>query len=168
VNKLSDQKKILALVIIVIFLGIANLVWFNYLGFFNFYSLPKKSFSQEQDLALVKKIKLEQENKRLTKKLESLTVQKKDLLEEEKKFLLGKKKALSSKGKIRDLANKILAIPPKQAVEIMLSWDEELIINVIQELDSLALEEDQKSLSPHLFSLMPKKKASRLLAKMVK
>jgi flagellar protein FlbB len=61
------------------------------------------------------------------------------------------------------LAQKIESMRPEEAVEIMIKWEEPLIIDVLRQIDANAEEAGRTSITSYLISLMPREKASRIM-----
>ena len=116
-----------------------------------------------------KERKLKEWEEKLKKREDEITEMKKELekaknqLEEEKKLYK------SEEERIKDIAKKITSMPPMDAVNIMINWDDLLIIRIIRQIDKNADIEGSQSISPYLLSLMQKKnpqKVSNIIRKM--
>lgn len=64
---------------------------------------------------------------------------------------------------VRDLASKIGNMPPKDGVALLERMDSPLAVDVIRQMDAIARENDKKSITDYLLSIMDKEKASTLV-----
>ena len=78
-------------------------------------------------------------------------------------LLVIKKKYSGYKKNVKQLATKIKNMPPEDSVKIIVNWEEPLIIDVLRQMDQDAEDAGQVSITSYLITLMPKKKASRIM-----
>jgi len=64
---------------------------------------------------------------------------------------------------VRDLASKIGNMPPKDGVILLEKMDPVLAVDVIRQMDIIALEQGRKSITDYLLSLMDKEKAGEII-----
>ncbi len=190
--KVSNNAKVLYLVILIIFLLGTSVFWFDYIGLI---SLNKYIDKIKGKTTLVKNIKgdepdlvareefnkqiaklqeriealdkressLQQREKKLQTDVEKLEQMKKGLQLEKKKFIASKSKHADFQKNIRVLAKKISNMPPGDSVKIMIRWEDPLIIAVLRQMDSDAQNAGTQSITSYLITLMPKEKASRIM-----
>ena len=163
----SDFFKVGSLVLIIIFLIIFNVFWLDYLGLVKMadyisFSSRKENFTAiAQDEIGKKRIKLEDGLDDLARREAVLRIQ-------EKKINSLERERNNQQNKINRLAKRILDLSPEKAVQLMADWDNQLVMDLIRELDRIAQEEEQKSLSPYLLSLLPQDRASKILLLLTK
>lgn len=189
----SEKSKLLYLVILIIFLVGVGFFWLDYIGFLNmekvFQGLYKKEapsvlYSDDDEPSLIQKEEFEKAKVKLSERVESLDkreamIQEKEKeladfqekLDEVKKSLDLEKEKLEKEKKqysgykrnVEDLAKKIGNMPPEKSVNIMVKWEEPLIIDVLRQMDADATAAGRSSITSYLISLMPEKKASRIM-----
>ncbi|HOJ50609.1 MAG TPA: hypothetical protein PKW55_07350 [Spirochaetota bacterium] len=74
-----------------------------------------------------------------------------------------KKNYEDRKKNVRDLALKIGNMPPKDGVALLEKMDPVLAVDVIKEMDNIAVERGKKSITDYLLSIMDKEKASTII-----
>ncbi len=99
---------------------------------------------------------IEREQEKIEEKRQGLELERKKF-EEEKNQYSGYRQ------NVIDLATKIQSMPPQDSVEIMVNWEEPLIIDVLRQMDDNAEEAGATSITSYLISLMPREKASRIM-----
>ncbi len=189
----SDTTKVIYITIMILFIIIVGLFWLDYIGLINigkFYNkyivkeapsvvdaaddepslIEREEFEKEKDKLLQRiedldkrEAKIVEAEKIIAKEKEKLEQLQKGLDQEKKAFELEKKKYSGYKKNVLDLTKKIESIPPQDAVDIMVQWEETLIIDVLRQIDQNAAREGRMSISTYLLSLMPKEKASRVM-----
>ena len=82
---------------------------------------------------------------------------------EKKKLELEQKKYSGYMRNVRVLAKQVESIEPAKAVELIVRWEDPLIIDVLRQIDSNAEESGKMSITSYLISLMPRNKASRIM-----
>jgi flagellar protein FlbB len=192
-RKVSDRAKLIYLAILAIFLVVAGLFWLDYIGLIDMARVTGGIFGREAPLvtgaaddepSLVEREEFEKEKQKLMERIEDLDKREAQIVEAEKAVAsekekiesmkkgidLEKKKLENEKKKyagyeknVKDLASKIRSIRPEQAVEIMVKWEEPLIIDVLRQIDADAVAAGRTSISSYLISLMPREKASRIM-----
>ncbi|MCX8123891.1 MAG: hypothetical protein N3F66_06970 [Spirochaetes bacterium] len=189
----SDSTKVIYLSMMIIFIIIVGLFWLDYIGLINIGKIyhhyiskeapsvvdatddepsliEREEFEKEKDKLLQRiedldkrEAKIVEAEKIIAKEKEKLEQLQKGLDQEKKALELEKKKYSGYKKNVMDLAKKIESIPPQDAVDIMVQWEETLIIDVLRQIDQNAAKEGRMSISTYLLSLMPKDKASRVM-----
>jgi len=189
----SDSTKVVYLILMIVFIIIVGLFWMDYIGLINLGKIyhhyivteapsvvdaaddepsliEREEFEKEKDKLLQRieeldkrEAKITEAEKVISKEKEKLEQLKKGLDQEKKALELEKKKYSGYKKNVMDLAKKIESIPPQDAVDIMVQWEETLIIDVLRQIDQNAAREGRMSVSTYLLSLMPKEKASRVM-----
>ena len=190
--QVSEKSKIIFLFLIIVFLLGVGVLWLDYMGLINLtktasmFSKDEASvlYADDDEPSLMKLEELEKNKEQLKERTEDLDRREALLLEQEKSsnadkdkiqemragIELERKKLENEKNKysgykknIGDLAQKIESMPPKEAVAIMINWDDPLIIDVLRQIDQNALDAGAMSVTSYLISLMPKEKASRVM-----
>ncbi len=190
--QVSEKSKIIFLFLIIVFLLGVGVLWLDYMGLINLtktasmFSKEEASvlYADDDEPSLMKLEELEKNKEQLKERTEDLDRREALLLEQEKssntdkekiqemragidlerkKLENDKKKYSGYKKNIADLAQKIESMPPKEAVAIMINWDDPLIIDVLRQIDQNALDAGAMSVTSYLISLMPKEKASRVM-----
>jgi len=189
----SDSTKVVYLILMIVFIIIVGLFWMDYIGLINLGKIyhhyivteapsvvdaaddepsliEREEFEKEKDKLLQRieeldkrEAKITEAEKVISKEKEKLEQLQKGLDQEKKALELEKKKYSGYKKNVMDLAKKIESIPPQDAVDIMVQWEETLIIDVLRKIDQNAAREGRMSVSTYLLSLMPKEKASRVM-----
>jgi len=189
----SDSTKVIYLAIMIIFIIIVGLFWLDYIGLINIGKIYHQYIAKEapsvvdaadDEPSLIEREEFEKEKDKLLQRIEDLDKREAKIVEaekviakekekieqlqkgldQEKKALeIEKKKYSGYKKNVIDLAKKIENIPPQDAVDIMVQWEETLIIDVLRQIDQNAAKEGRMSISTYLLSLMPKEKASRVM-----
>ena len=190
--QVSEKSKIIFLFLIIVFLLGVGVLWLDYMGLINLtktasmFSKEEASvlYADDDEPSLMKLEELEKNKEQLKERTEDLDRREALLLEQEKSsnadkdkiqemragIELERKKLENENNKysgykknIVDLAQKIESMPPKEAVAIMINWDDPLIIDVLRQIDQNALDAGAMSVTSYLISLMPKEKASRVM-----
>lgn len=188
----SDKAKILYLIIFIIFISGFGMFWMDYIGLIDMSSYlggmkgePESVLNTEGDEpSLVEREEFEKEKEQLQERIEDLdrrealivekekniTAEREKLqeirkgLELERKKLDLQQKMYSGYAKnVKKLSDKINSMPPEKAVEIMIGWEDPLIIDVLRKMDSEAEKAGKASITSYLLTLMPKDKASRIM-----
>lgn len=74
-----------------------------------------------------------------------------------------KKQYEDRQANVRNLASKIGNMPPKDGVALLERMDPVLAVDVLKEMDVIALQAQKKSITDYLLSLMDKEKASTII-----
>lgn len=191
-RNVSDRARIIYLVILIIFIAVFGLFWLDYIGMVDmgpylsrFRSEPESVLTAPGDEpSLVEREEFEKQRARLQERIEDidrreamLTEKEKNLSGEDEKLRdmkhgldIEKKKFQSEKTRhsgyiknIKDLATKIISMPPEESVKIMEKWEDVLVIDVLRQIDEDAREQGKMSMSSYLITLLPKDKASRVM-----
>jgi flagellar protein FlbB len=100
---------------------------------------------------------------------EELADKERDLEEREKSFNERQKVFENRKVSLEVTAGYLVGMPPEEAVDIMLEYEDDMeLIDIIATVDRLAEEAGQVSISSYWLSLMPAATAQRLIRKMNK
>ena len=191
--RVSEKSKIFYLIILIIFSiagGIFMLDYIDLIDVSKFYSSFKNSdpemsiYADDDEPSLIALEEFEKQKEQLQQRIEELDKRQAIIEEREKELAselekidemrkgvdLERKKLETEKsvGKgydtnVMDLANKIVSMPPESSVEIMVKWDDPLIIDVIRQMDRNAADAGTQSITSYLLSLMPKERASRIM-----
>ncbi len=192
-GRVSNRSKIIYLSITLIFTIGLILAFLDYIGVIDmgkmagtYYKreVPAVLDAKDDEPSLVDKEEFEKEKQKFTERIEDidkrearivegekLLASEKEKLEEirkglelEKKKLENEKKRYSGyKKNVVVLARKVESIKPEEAVEIMVKWEDALIIDVLRQIDSNAEEAGKMSITSYLISLMPRDKAGRIM-----
>ncbi|MFW6365890.1 MAG: periplasmic-type flagellar collar protein FlbB [Spirochaetota bacterium] len=191
--KVSEKSKVFYLLIMIIFLVSAGLFWLDFLGLVNLKRYYRQYVSGEEESvlyasgdepSLIELEEFQKEQERLKERIAELDRREARLLEmqkeiereqekieekrqglelERKKFEEEKNQYSGYRQNVIDLATKIQSMPPQDSVEIMVNWEEPLIIDVLRQMDDNAEEAGATSITSYLISLMPREKASRIM-----
>ena len=189
-NAISNRSKILYLILLIIFIIGFGLFWMDYIGLVDLSSYFNKfrgepalvTEAKDDEPSLVEREEFEKEKQKLAERIENLdkrealiTEKEKELdsqkekMEETRKGLdLEKKKFDQEKSRysgykqnVKVLANKMVNMPPENSVDIMLNWEDPLIIDVLRQIDADAQDAGRASITPYLIQIMSQKKAER-------
>lgn len=189
-TNISNRAKILYLVLLILFISGFGLFWLDYIGLFDISSYVN-SFRGEPELvteaggdepSLVEREEFEKEKQKFAERVESLDKREALITEKEKEFESQKekieevRKGLELEKKrfdqektrysgyrqnVKVLADKMINMPPVSAVNIMLNWEDTLIIDVLRQIDADAREAGKTSITPYLMQKMSEVKAER-------
>lgn len=192
-RRISEKTKILYLIFLIVFIFIVGFLWLDYIGFINLAKITGTYYKEEapsvleakdDEPSLIEREEFEKEKQKYLERVEELDKREMQIIENEKAIeakrekldeiksgLDLEKKRLEDEKKryagymrnVRDLAQKIESMRPEEAVEIMVKWEEPLIIDVLRQMDANAEEEGRTSITSYLISLMPREKASRIM-----
>ncbi len=185
---LADKARVLYLLLLIFFLLTVGFFIFDYYGLIDadeiFPALAKKpslvNWDKEsptevekleykkarerldEELAEIEKIRqsLEEDREKIQSENEKLAEMKKSIQEKEKQMALSKKDRESREAKIKVLANKIANMPPTSARDILISWPDQDIIDVLKQMDKEAEEEGTASITTYLLTLFDKQRAA--------
>ncbi len=192
-QNVSDKSKIIYLVILALFILTAGLFWLDYIGMVNIGKIFQNTFTGEPESvvdamddepSLIEKEEFEKEKAKLQERIEDLDrreagiikyeddyVKKQEELDEMRKSLELEKRKLEESQKqysgytknVVELAKKIGSMRPDESVQIMLRWEDTLVIDVLRQMDAEAAEAGTGSITSYLISLMPRDRASRIM-----
>ena len=192
-RNVSERSKILYLIICIIFVVTVGLFWLDYIGLINIGKIAKSLYKKEapsvvdamdDEPSLIEREEFDKQKEKFHERLEDLDrreaeiVKIEDDLEKKREELkevregieLEKKRLEDSKNKfsgykknVIDLAQKINSMRPQESVQIMLRWEDTLIIDVLRQMDAEAAEVGKGSITSYLISLMPRERASRIM-----
>ena len=187
---ISNRAKILYLILLILFLIGFGLFWLDYIGLLDLSSYANRfrgepelvTDAKDDEPSLMEREEFEKEKSKLNERIEDLDRRealiaerekelesKREKLEEMQKGLnLEKKKFEQEKTRyagyqknVKVLADKILNMPPADAVAIMLNWEDPLIIDVLRQIDADARQAGRASITPFLLKKMADVKAER-------
>jgi len=189
----SEKAKVLYLIILIIFIVIVGVFWLDYIGLININKvirsytksepasvldaaddepslIEREEFEKQKNKVRERveeldkrEAKIEQTEKELDKEKEKLQEVRKGLELEKVKIENEKKMYSGYKKNVVDLAKKITSIRPEEAKDIILNWEDTLIIDVLRQIDADAAEAGKMSITSYLISLMPRDRASRIM-----
>ncbi|MFH0976132.1 MAG: hypothetical protein V1874_10160 [Spirochaetota bacterium] len=189
----SERAKVFFLIILIIFIVVVGVFWLDYIGILNINkvvrSYTKSDVASVVDAAddepsLIEREEFEKQNEKLKERIEELDKREAGIeqtekeLEKEKEKLqeirkgLGLEKEKIEKEKhmysgykknVTDLAQKIYSMRPEEAIQIIVNWEDTLVIDVLRQIDADAANAGKTSISSYLISLMPRERASRIM-----
>ncbi len=192
-RSVSEKSKAIYLIILIVFVTTIGLFWLDYIGLINLSKIAGSYYKSEplsvmdamdDEPSLIEKEEFEKEKEKLLERIEELDRREAEIvksedeiekkkeelkeiregLELEKKRLGDKEKRFSGYRKnVVDLAQKIGSMRPDESVQIMLKWEDPLIIDVLRQMDVEAVEAGKGSITSYLISLMPRERASRIM-----
>jgi flagellar protein FlbB len=189
-NNISNKAKIIYLLILIVFISGFGLFWMDYIGLIDVYSYIQRLRGQPElvteakgdEPSLVEREEFEKEKQKLAERIEDLDKRealvaekekdqqaqrekldemRKGLDLEKKKFEQERTMYSGYKKNVQVLANKVVNMPPENAVTIMLNWEDPLIIDVLRQIDADAQEAGRVSITPYLLQIMSEKRADR-------
>ena len=189
-RNISNRSKILYLVLLILFISGGGLFWMDYIGLIDMQSRIARlrgepelvTEAKDDEPSLVEREEFEKEKQKLAERIEDLDKreaiisekekdlesQKEKIEETQKGLQLEKKKFDQEKTRyagyrknVKVLANKIVNMPPDDSVNIMLNWEDPLIIDVLRQIDIDAADLGRSSITPYLIQIMSQKKGDR-------
>lgn len=188
---ISEKLKVLYLVVLIGFLGVAASLLFDYMGVIDIGRMtssissdPLAIDASDDEPSLIEREEFEKEKRKLLERIEDLDKREAILTEKEQELNseslklvemqrgleLEKKKLQDQKNEyagyeknVKVLADKVANMPPEESVKIMINWEEPLIIDVLRQMDAAAASAGRASITSYLITLMPKEKASRIM-----
>lgn len=189
-RNISNRAKIIYLLLLILFISACGVFWMDYIGLFNISGYvnsikgepPLVTEAKDDEPSLVEREEFEKEKQKLSERIEDLDKREaliaekekeidslKEKMEEMRKGVdLEKKKLEQEKTRysgyrknVKVLANKMVNMPPESSVDIMLNWEDPLIIDVLRQIDADALDVGRTSITPYIIQLMSAKKADR-------
>jgi flagellar protein FlbB len=190
-KNVSERAKILYLVVLILFISAFGFFWLDHIGLISLQSkfaplkkepksvlyasgdepslVEKEEFDKERQLLLERIEELNRREALISEKEKEIETEKEKIAEIKKGLDLEKKKFDNKRTEhagymknIKDLAFKMANMPPDQSVNIMINWEETLIIDVLRQMDRDSAGAGQASITPYLLTLMPKEKAGRI------
>ena len=189
----SDRSKIIFLMLLIVFLAGIGAFWMDYIGIIKlsgvidpYRSEPELSMDATNDEpSLIEKEEFGKEKEKLLERIEeldkreALIAEKERAIEGEKEKLEQIKSGLNIEQKKLDsernkdagyrknvmvLADKMANMPPEESVQIMVNWDEPLIIDVLRQMDADSEAAGRMSITAYLLTKFPnKEQASRIM-----
>jgi hypothetical protein len=189
-RNISTKSKIFYLIILIIFVSGFGLFWLDYIGLIDMYSFAQRikgepervTEAKDDEPSLMEREEFEKEKQKLAERVEdldkreALIAEKEKELEaqkekmdetrkgldlEKKKFAQEKSTYSGYKKNVKVLANKVVSMPPQDSVNIMLNWEDPLIIDVLRQIDADAQEAGRASVTSYLMKIMSEKRADR-------
>ena len=134
----------------------------------------KLDFKKKQEKLAEIEEKLQQQEELLKERISSVGQREQEILEirrgiqeERKKLVLLTKDWDDRQKKIKDLANKVVNMPPDKAIEMMKNWKHFDVIDVLYQIDKDAALEDRVSLTPYLLTLFTPEERAEITRKML-
>jgi flagellar protein FlbB len=191
-RSVSDKAKTIYLIILIIFISGFGLLWMDYIGLVDinryveqFKGEPASVLEKAGDEpSLIEREEFEKEKQKLEERVEeldkreamitdaekNLQLEKEKIREitkglelEKKKFEKSRKQHAGYIKNVEVLADKIGNMPPEESVQIMVNWEDPLIIDVLRQMDANAEAAGTATITTYLITLMPKEKASRIM-----
>jgi len=189
-RNISNRAKIFYLILLILFIFGFGVLWMDYIGLLDMSSyveglrgepglvtqadddepslMEREEFDKEKQKLLERIEDLDKREALITEREKDLEAQKEKMEETRKGLDLEKKKFTLEKGQysgyrknVKILANKMVNMPPKSSVEIMLNWEDPLIIDVLRQIDADAQDAGKASITPFLMKIMSDTKADR-------
>ncbi len=189
-RNISNRAKIIYLLLLILFISACGVFWMDYIGLLNISGYvnrlkgeaPLVTEAKDDEPSLVEREEFEKEKQKLSERIEDLDKREaliaekekeidslKEKMEEMRKGVDLEKKKLAQektrysgyKKNVKVLANKMVNMPPESSVDIMLNWEDPLIIDVLRQIDADALDVGRTSITPYIIQLMSAKKADR-------
>lgn len=190
---ITERAKVVYLIILILFISLVGFFWLDYIGLLNIGKLihtytkteePSVLTAPGDEPSLIEREEFEKQKEKLLERIEDLDKREagieqkeKELAREEEKLqeirkglelekekIEKEKNAYSGyKKNIIDLARKINSMRPQEAIQIILNWEDPLVIDVFRQMDAEAEETGQASITSYLISLMPRERASRIM-----
>ncbi len=136
--------------------------------------LELERLAKEQDRLEEEKLKLqetaatlEMEKQELQQKLQELEDQKKGLTEEKTRLEQVRQEQINRDKMIMDMAGRIGAMPPDDAVAIVAGWSNSDLVDVFIQMEKNAEEEGQQSIVPFLITKLPRDRAAIITSLMM-
>ncbi|MBI3395073.1 MAG: hypothetical protein HY042_04495 [Spirochaetia bacterium] len=111
--------------------------------------------------------KLESNKSDVEKKMEELELAKKGLEEEKKKLEERKLQDVKRSRMIKDMAGRLLAMPPDDAVAIAAGWSNPDLVDVFLQMEKDSEAAGSSSIVPYLLTKMPRDRASVITSLMM-
>jgi flagellar protein FlbB len=189
-QNISNRSKIIYLILLILFICGFGLFWMDYIGLLDMSAYinrfrgepPLVTEAKDDEPSLVEREEFEKEKQKISERVEDLdkrealiAEKEKDLESqkekmeevrkgldlEKKKFDQEKNRYSGYKQNVKVLANKMVNMPPASSVDIMLNWEDPLIIDVLRQIDADAQDAGRTSITPYLIQIMSQKKADR-------
>jgi flagellar protein FlbB len=191
-KSVSEKAKVIYLVILLVFIIGIFVAWLDYIGLINMSRaaglrdqepasvmetagdepslVAREEFEKSQGKLRERVEDLDKREARIVEAEKNLDAEREKLAEvrkgielEKKKLDLEQKKYSGYMRNVRVLARQVESIEPNKAVEIIVRWEDTLIIDVLRQIDASAEEAGRMSVTSYLISLMPRNKASRIM-----
>ncbi|HMV76464.1 MAG TPA: flagellar protein FlbB [Leptospiraceae bacterium] len=120
----------------------------------------KERISEESSEIEKLRNELQAEREKLDAEKVKLEEAKQGIKEKERQMQMKEKEDANRLSKLRALAGKISNMPPKSAVELLVNWPDQDIIDVFKQMDRDAEEEGKASITNYLLTLFDPKRRS--------
>ncbi|MDH4128213.1 MAG: hypothetical protein OEV44_05630 [Spirochaetota bacterium] len=117
---------------------------------------------EHETLLKVRELAINESNKSVNQVMLKLQQKSKQLRDQEIKILARQQESENEVKNIKDLAEKLRSMPPKDAVNILEGLDSILIIKVFRQMDKDAEEAGTSSVASYYLSIMKKEKAQEI------
>ena len=124
--------------------------------------LEEERLDLEEELSQLRKEKekISEKETELEEKLESFDKEKQAFLETQDAYKDRQKN-------IRDMATRLQAMPPQDAVEIIANWSNAELLPVLLQMERNAELEGNQSIVPYLLTLMPRERSALVMSLMI-
>lgn len=189
---MTEKAKAIYLIILIIFVITVGIFWLDYIGLININRMyrsvvktevPSVLDAADDEPSLIEREEFEKQKEKLLERIEELDRREANILQtenelgKEKEKLQEMRKGLELekekiekdknmysgyKRNVTDLAKKIVSMRPEESIQIILNWEDPLIIDVFRQMDTDAEEAGTQSITSYLITLMPRDRASRI------
>ncbi len=189
-RNISNRAKIFYLILLIMFISGFGVLWMDYIGLMDLSTyaeslrgepalvtqadddepslMEREEFDKEKQKLLERVEDLDKRDALITEREKEIEAQKEKFEEtrrgldlEKKKFTLEKGQYSGYRKNVKILADKIVNMPPKSSVDIMLNWEDPLIIDVLRQIDNDAQEAGKASITPYLMKIMSDTQSDR-------
>ncbi|MCS6985656.1 MAG: flagellar protein FlbB [Leptospiraceae bacterium] len=131
-----------------------------------FQKWQERLYEKEEEL-LRREKEIEQKGLEAEQKLKEIAELRAGILAERKKLEMLMKDWEDRQKKIKELATKVVNMPPEKAKEMMQNWRDFDIIEVMRQIDKDAEAEGNPSITPYLLTLFPPERRAEITRKML-
>jgi len=192
-RQLSNKSKTIFLLIVMVFSLLLGFFWLDYIGIINIGQSVNEIYNREPQLvvdalgdepSLIEREEFEKRKEKFFERIEALDRREAELIEmesemekqkekneeiskgladERNQLAIENKKYSGYRKNVIDLSIKLSSMRPEEAVEIMIKWEDSLIIDVLRQVDVNAQELGKTSVTSYFISLMPRERASQIM-----
>lgn len=106
-----------------------------------------------------KESRLGEDSSAVQKQLEEIELMRKGLADERKRLEAEKQAAFERKKTVKEMATRILNMPPDDAVAILANWKNSDVVDVFLQMEKDAEQEGRQSIVPYLMTKIPRERA---------
>ena len=106
-----------------------------------------------------KEARLGEDSSSVKKQLEEIELMRKGLADERKRLEAEKQAAFERKKTVKEMATRILNMPPDDAVAILANWKNADVVDVFLQMERDAEQEGRQSIVPYLMTKIPRERA---------